>query len=167
MGRRFEPEIALTLLPGSDSFTRMSTHLKSRLRSDLVTARKARDRLRTVVMTTLLSDVRNREIALGDDLDDEGIQGVVAQAIKQRHAAAEQMRAGGRPELADKESAEAALLQEYLPPALSEAEVRDIVKKVVESGADQMGPVMGQIMPQIRGRFDGTEARRIVQEELG
>ena len=118
-------------------------------------------------MTTLLAEVRNREIALGDDLDDEGIREVVARAIKQRRDAAEQMRAGGRPELADKESAEAGLLQEYLPPALSEADVRDIVRKVVASGADHMGSVMGQIMPHIRGRFDGKQASRIVQEELG
>jgi len=157
----------LTLTLGSDSFIRMSEDLKSRLRSDLVIARKARDRGRTVVLTTLLSDVRNREIAVGDKLDDEGILGVVARAIKQRLAAAEQMLEGGRPELADKESAEAALLQDYLPPALSETDVRDMVKEVVATGTNQMGLVMGQIMPRIRGRFDGKEARRIVQEELG
>ena len=144
----------------------MSKDLKSRLRNDLVTARKARDRRRTVVLTTLLSEVRNREIAVGEELDDEGVVGVVARAIKQRRAAAEQMLEGGRPELADKESAEVALLQDYLPAALSEVDVRDMVREVIATGANQMGPVMGKIMPQIRGRFDGKEAGRIVREEL-
>ena len=120
-----------------------------------------------MVLTTLLSEVRNREIAVGEELDDEGVVGVVARAIKQRLAAAEQMLAGGRPELADKESAEAALLRDYLPPALSETDVRNMVREVVATGANQMGSVMGQIMPRLRGRFDGREAGRIVQEELG
>ena len=144
----------------------MSKDLKSRLRNDLVIARKARDRRRTVVLTTLLSEVRNREIAVREELDDEGVAGVVARAIKQRRAAAEQMLEAGRPELADKESAEVALLQDYLPAALSEVDVRDMVREVIATGANQMGPVMGKVMPQIRGRFDGKEAGRIVREEL-
>lgn len=119
-----------------------------------------------MVLTTLLSEVRNREIAVREELDDEGVAGVVARAIKQRRAAAEQMLEAGRPELADKESAEVALLQDYLPAALSEVDVRDMVREVIATGANQMGPVMGKVMPQIRGRFDGKEAGRIVREEL-
>ena len=61
-----------------DSFPAMSGDLKTRLRDDLVVVRKARNRLGTVVLTTLLSEVRNREIEVGEDLDDEGIQAVVA-----------------------------------------------------------------------------------------
>ena len=67
----------------------------------------------------------------------------------------------------DQEDAQSAVLQEYLPAGLSEDEVRAIVRKVIDSGVDQMGPLMGQVMPQIRGRFDGKEANRIVREELG
>ena len=65
-----------------------------------------------------------------------------------------------------KESEEAAILQVYLPPALSEADVQAIVREAIEAGATEMGAVMGQIMPKIRGRFDGKEANRIVREEL-
>ena len=157
---------ALTLPGLTGSFHPMSEDLKTRLREDLVVVRKARNRLSTVVLTTLLSEVRNREIEVGEELDDEGIQAVVAKAIKQRRDAAEQMKDAGRSELADKESDEAAILQAYLPPALSESDVQAIVREAIDSGATDMGAVMGRIMPKIRGRFDGKEANRIVREEL-
>ena len=144
----------------------MAEDLKARLRSDLVVVRKARNRLGTVVLTTLLSEVRNREIEVGEDLDDEGIQVIVVKAIKQRRDAAEQMLEAGRPELAEKETEEATLLQVYLPPALSEDEVQALVREAIDSGATEMGAVMSRIMPEIRGRFDGKEANRIVREVL-
>ena len=144
----------------------MAEDLKARLRSDLVVVRKARNRLGTVVLTTLLSEVRNREIEVGEDLDDEGIQVIVVKAIKQRRDAAEQMLEAGRPELAEKETEEASLLQVYLPPALSEGEVQALVQEAIDSGATEMGAVMSRIMPEIRGRFDGKEANRIVREAL-
>ncbi len=145
----------------------MSDHLKDRLRSDLIDARKSRDKLRTVLLSTVLSDVRNREIDTGSDLDSEGVQEVVSRAIKQRRDAEEQMEAGGRSDLAEKEAAEAEILQVYLPPPMAEEDVRALVRQAVQDGADAMGPLMGRIMPQIRGRFDGKEANRIVREELG
>lgn len=145
----------------------MSDHLKDRLRSDLIDARKSRDKLRTVLLSTVLSDVRNREIDTGSDLDSEGVQEVVSRAIKQRRDAEEQMEAGGRTDLAEKEAAEAEILKVYLPPPMTEEEVRALVRQALQDGADEMGPLMGRVMPQIRGRFDGKEANRIVREELG
>lgn len=145
----------------------MSDHLKDRLRSDLIDARKSRDKLRTVLLSTVLSDVHNREIDTGSDLDSEGVQDVVSRAIKQRRDAEEQMVAGGRSDLAEKEAAEAEILRVYLPPPMTEEDVRALVRQAVQDGADAMGPLMGRIMPQIRGRFDGKEANRIVREELG
>ena len=158
--------IALTLSGPTGSFPPMSEDLKTRLRSDLIVARKARNRMGTVVLTTLLSEVRNREIEVGGVLDDEGVQAVVAKGIKQRRDAARLMLDGGRPELAEKESEEASILQVYLPPALSESEVRDLVQEAIAAGATEMGAVMGRIMPKIRGRFEGKEANRLVREEL-
>ena len=145
----------------------MSDDLKDRLRSDLVEARKSRDKFRTVLLSTLLSDVRNREIDGRSELDSEGVQEVVSRAIKQRRDAAEQMEAGGRADLAEKETAEAEILKVYLPPPMTEDDVRVLVRQAVQDGAEEMGPLMGRIMPQIRGRFDGKEANRIVREELG
>jgi uncharacterized protein YqeY len=130
------------------------------------TARKSRDKLRVLVLSTVLSELRNKEIELGVELDDESVVQVISKGIKQRKDASEQMRSADRGELADKEDAQSAILNEYLPEGMSENEVRAVIRTIIESGVDQMGPLMGQVMPRIRGRFDGTEANRIVREEL-
>ena len=144
----------------------MSTDLKSRLKADLITARKGRDKLRTLVISTMLSDVRNMEIDQRVDVDDDGVIQVLSRGIKQRKDASEQMRAAGRDELADVEDEQAAVLKGYLPEGLSEDEVRAIVRQAIADGVDEMGPLMGRVMPQIKGRFDGNDANRIVREEL-
>jgi uncharacterized protein len=145
----------------------MADALKARIRSDLNDARRQKDRLRTTVLTSTLSEVRNKEIELGREAEDKDVIAVVAKAIKQRKESSEQMRSAGRPELADKEDREASLLESYMPAGLSEAEVRAAVQEAMAGGADNMGAVMGAIMPRIQGRFDGREANRIVREELG
>jgi uncharacterized protein len=150
-----------------DARTEVEMALKERLREDLNQARRGKDRLRTTVLTTTLSEVRNREIELGREAADEDVIGVVGKAIKQRRESADQMRSAGRTELADKEEREAELLQAYMPESMSEAAVRDLVREAIASGASDMGAVMGAIMPRIKGRFDGREANRIVREELG
>jgi uncharacterized protein len=141
--------------------------LKSRLQGDLTVSRKSRDKLRTRVLSTVLSDLKNREIAAKAELDDAAVQEVVSRAIKQRKDAAEQMRGGGREDLAAGEEAEVALLVDYLPPQLSEEDVRTMIRDAVSGGADNMGAVMGRVMPQLKGCFDGKEANRLVREELG
>lgn len=145
----------------------MGNGLKDRLRTELNEARRSKDRLRTAVLTMTLSEVRNREIELGRDATDDDVIAVVSRAIKQRREAADQMRNAGRAELAEKEEKEAELLDAYTPAALSEAEVRAMVREAVAGGADSIGAVMGALMPRIRGRFDGKEANRIAREELG
>ena len=144
----------------------MSTELKKRLQDDLVRARKSRDRFGTLLLSTVLSEIRNREIEIGADAGDEEVRSVLTKAVKKRREAAEQMQAGARPELAEKEDREASALAEYLPPPLTEADVRALVLEAVAGGATGMGPVMGRVMPQITGRFDGKEANRIVREAL-
>lgn len=141
--------------------------LKERLRADLNSARKDRDRFRTTLLTTFLSEVRNREIELGAEATDADIQALLTTQIKRRREAAEQMRAGNREELAAKEDQEAALLQSYLPPQLAEKEVREMVREAVAGGAGDLGSVMKAVMPRVKGRFEGKELNRIVREELG
>jgi uncharacterized protein YqeY len=141
--------------------------LTERLRADLNSARRERDKLRTLVLGTTLSEVKNRQIELGREPTDEDVTEVVARAIKKRREAAEQIRAVGRTDLADKEEREAELLMPYMPEQLSEAEVRGMVKEAMAGGADSVGAVMGAIMPRVKGRFDGRETNRIVREELG
>lgn len=141
--------------------------LKEKIRDDLNAARKERDKFRTTLLTTTISEIRNREIDAQKELTDSETVDVIQKAIKRRKEAAEQMRAGNRPELAEKEDSEAELLSIYLPPQLSGEEVRSLVREAIAAGATNMGEVMGRIAPRIKGVFDGKEANRIVKEELG
>ena len=119
------------------------------------------------MLTTFLSEIRNREIELGREASDEDVQPLLVTAIKRRREAAEQMRAGGREELATKEEQEGAMLQAYLPPQLTEDEVRSLVRDAIAGGAKDLGSVMKAVMPRAKGKFDGKELNRIVRESLG
>lgn len=145
----------------------METSLKETLRADLNAARRARDKVRTLVLSTTLAELRNREIETGSALDDEGVRSVLVRAIKQRQDAAAQMIRGGRRELADREAEQEQVLRGYMPPDLSAEDVRAMVREIVDGGASHIGAVMSALMPQIRGRFDGRTASAIVREELG
>jgi len=160
------PTIFLTRLLEPYGRNLLNEDLKARIQADLITVRKQRDKLRTLVLSTVLSEVKNKEIALREELDGPGVQQVVAKAIKQRRDAASQMRDGGRADLAEKEEAEVEILKPYLPPEIDDDTVRAWVQEIVAGGVSQMGAVMGQLMPKIRGRFDGTKANQIVKEEL-
>lgn len=145
----------------------MNSSLKDTLRTDLNDARRARDRVRTLVLSTTLAELRNREIETGRPLDDDGVRSVLARAIKQRRDAAEQMTRGGRSDLAAREEQQEEVLRSYMPPGLSEDDVRTMVREILAGGAGHIGAVMSALMPQIRGRFDGKAASAIVREELG
>jgi uncharacterized protein YqeY len=144
----------------------VGTSLQQDIRSALDQARRERDKLRTVVLSSTLSEVRNREIEIQKPADDETVREVLARGMKQRKEAAEQMRGAGREELALKEESESAILAGFLPPQLDQAEVRALVREILATGASGVGPVMAKLAPQIKGRFDGKEANRIVKEEV-
>lgn len=144
----------------------MESDLRRQLKEALDHARRARDRLRTVVLSTALSDVRNREIELGREASDEDVREVLSRGVKQRREAADQMRRGGREDRAAEEDTEARILGEFLPAPLAEETVRVMVREIIEDGASDVGQVMGRLMPRVKGRFDGREANRIVREEL-
>ncbi|MEJ2216607.1 MAG: GatB/YqeY domain-containing protein [Gemmatimonadota bacterium] len=145
----------------------MAEALKDRLRADLNAARRDRDKLRTTVLTTTLSEVRNYEIDKGRDAADEDVIQVLTRAIKQRKESADQARAVGRPDVADREAHEAELLQAYMPEQMDEDEVRALIEEAIGAGANNIGAVMGRIMPKLKGRFDGKEANRLAREALG
>jgi uncharacterized protein len=140
--------------------------LKETIREELNAARKERDKFRTVLFTSTLSEIKYKEVELGRDANDAEVIDVINRALKRRKEASEQMRAGNRADLADKEDQEAVLLSKYLPAQLSETEVRGFVREAIAGGANNMGAVMGKIMPKLKGAFDGKEANRIVKEEL-
>jgi uncharacterized protein len=145
----------------------MATGLKEQLRDDLNVARRERDKLRTLVLGTTLSELKNREIELRREVTDEDVLDILTKSIKQRREAAEQIRAGGRAEMAEREEQEAVMLQAYLPPPLTEEEVRAIIGEIIAAGATAVGAVMGQLVPRIKGRYDSRDANRIVREVLG
>lgn len=142
------------------------TPLKEQVRADLNTARRERDKLRTMVLTTFLAEVRNREIEIAGEVGDEEVQALITSAVKRRREAAEQMRRGGREELAAKEDQEAVILQTYLPPQLGEDEVRAMVREAISAGSGDLGAVMKAVSPRVKGRFEGRELNRIAREEL-
>lgn len=127
-------------------------------------ARRQSDRGRARLFSTILADIRNREIEVGHELEDPEVIEVLAKAIKLRGEAADQM--GSRPELAAKEREEADILKAYMPPQLSEDEIRAIIVEAIEAGAANMGALMGRVMPQVKGRAEGREVNRIAGEEL-
>jgi uncharacterized protein len=141
--------------------------LRDKIREDLNAARRERDKFRTMLLTTTISEIKNKEIDAQKELADAEVVDVIQKSIKRRKEAAEQMRAGNRPELAEKEELEAQQLAAYLPPQLTEEDVRALVREAISAGAANMGAVMGKIAPRIKGVFDGKEANRIVKEELG
>jgi uncharacterized protein YqeY len=148
--------------------------LKDRLRSDLTASIKARDELRSSTIRMVLSAITNAEVAGKEarELSDDDVIGVLSTEAKKRREAATAFADAGRPELADKESAEAAVIAEYLPEQLSAEEIADLVTSaLVQTGAAgegmrAMGRVMGVLTPQVRGRADGGAVAAEVRRQL-
>lgn len=130
------------------------------------TARKAQDKDRTLVLGTILANLKNREIDLRRPATDDEVIEVLRKGIKIRREAIEQYTAGGRTDLADAEQAQIAVLEEFLPPAVDPEEIRAAVREVIAGGAKDLGKVMGQIVPRYKGRADGKLINQIVREEL-
>lgn len=140
--------------------------LQERLQADLATARKARDKAGTLLLGTVLSDIKNRRIELGRELTDEDVRDVLRRAVKRRRESVEAFERAGRQELADNESAEITRLSTYLPANVSDDEIRDAARAAVAGGASSIGAVMGVLMPRFRGRAEGATINRIAREEL-
>lgn len=129
-------------------------------------ARKAQDKDRTLVLGTILANLKNREIDLRRPATDEEVVEVLRKGIKIRREAVEQYQAGGRTDLAEAEQKQIAVLEEFLPPAVDPEEIRAAVREVIAGGAKDLGKVMGQIVPRYKGRADGKLINQIVREEL-
>ena len=140
--------------------------LTESLQAALATSRKAQDKDRTLLLGTLLAAVKNRQIESRRDLTDDEVIDVLRKGIKMRTDAAEQYDKGHRPELAEKERAEVAIIEGFLPPPPDPEEIRVAVRRVIAAGATDLGRVMGQVMPQFKGQVDGRVINRIVREEL-
>ncbi|WP_110208534.1 GatB/YqeY domain-containing protein [Nocardioides daejeonensis] len=148
--------------------------LKDRLRTDLTTAIKARDEIRSSTLRMLLTAVTNAEVAGKEqrELSDDELIGILSTEAKKRREAATAFDEGGRPEKADQERAELVVITDYLPQQLSEQEVTDIVTAAIAStgaageGMKAMGKVMGVVQPQVKGRADGSFVAAEVRRQL-
>ena len=144
--------------------------LKEKLNDDLKQAMRERDVVRRSTIRLLLSAVRYEEIARRRDLDDDGVTQVLTKQVQQRRDSIEAYDKGGRQDLADKERAELDIITRYLPEPLSADEIANIVAQTIAdvgaSGPQDMGKVMGRIMPQVRGRADGRQVSALVNQTL-
>lgn len=145
-----------------------STTLKQTIQDDMKTAMKAHDARRLGVIRLLMAAIKQREVDERIVLDDAQILAVIDKMLKQRQDSVNQFQQAGRTDLVDQENFEIGVLQHYLPPALSDSEVDDLIKQAIaSSGATSMkdmGAVMAQLKPQLQGRADmGKVSQRIKQ----
>jgi uncharacterized protein YqeY len=149
--------------------------LKERVRRDLTAAMKSRDELRASTLRMTLTAIRNAEVA-GDtqrELSDDEVTAIIGSEAKKRREAAQAFADAERPELATKETAEAAILMDYLPEQLDAAAIEQIVGGAIEElgvagdGMRAMGRVMGAIRPKVKDRADGGAVAAEVKRQLG
>lgn len=144
--------------------------LKAQLTEDLKSALRSGDKLRTSVIRLLTALIKNREVDKRGPLTDAEVIQAVSASCKQRQEAIEQYRQGGRQDLVDKETAELAILQSYLPTALSPDELQTLVQEAIRdsqaASPREMGKVMALLMPKVTGRADGKVVSALVREML-
>lgn len=140
--------------------------LADALQAALNAARKAQNKDRVLVLSTILAALKNRQIELRRPATDEEIIEVFRKGIKLRREAAEQYTAAGRTDRADNEEAQIRVLEEFLPPAVDPEEIRTAVRAAISGGAKDIGKVMGQVLPAFKGRAEGRVINQIVREEL-
>lgn len=137
-----------------------------RLQTDQANARRAQDKDLVLVLGMLISEVKNREIELRRDITDDDVLDVVRKAIKRRKESVAVYEKAERADLASKEQAEATALERYLPPQVHSDELRAAVVAAVAGGAANVGAVMATVMPQFKGRADGSTINALAREVL-
>ena len=144
--------------------------LKDQLMADMKEAMKAHDKDRLAVIRMVRGAVRQQEIDGKKELEDSDVIAVISKEVKMRRDSIEEFNKGSRQDLVEKTQAEIDILMPYLPAQLSEDEVRELVKAAVEAtGAktqQDMGKVMGKLMPKVKGCADGKMVNNIVRSML-
>jgi hypothetical protein len=146
------------------------SNLKDRLMEDMKKAMKEKNKERLSVIRMTRSEIKNKEIAEGKELNDKEITAVIAKQVKQIKDSMSDFEKSGKKEVIDKLYREIDILEEYLPEQMTEKEIEELVEKVIEeTGAENMsdmGKVMGAIIPKTKGRADGSLVSKKVQEKL-
>jgi len=144
--------------------------LRDRIEAAMRDSMRARDQQRTETLRMVMAAAHNRRIALGRELTDEEVIEVLTRQVKQRRESIEMYVAAGRDDRAQLERAEAAILAEFLPAQMDEAEIEDLARAAIaETGASspaEMGRVMGRLSPQTKGRADGKAVSEVVRRLL-
>lgn len=148
--------------------------LKTQLDNDLKTALLGGDRFRADVLRGLKAVILNEEVAQGkrdQGLDDATIEQLIAKEVKKRLDSVQQYTAAARPELAESEQAEAAVLETYLPEQLSDADVQKVIDEIIAmlgaAGPQAMGQVIGAVKAKLGNTADGATIARLVKLSLG
>lgn len=142
----------------------MPMSLSEQLNEAMKAAMKARDSLRLNAIRMIRTAIKNREIEERHELGDEAVIGVLSTLVKQRKESAQVYREGGRPELAEKEEQELAIIQEFLPAQLGEAELRAIIEAAVNGAGATSPKDMGKVMKVVTGKTLGRADGRLVSE---
>jgi uncharacterized protein YqeY len=145
--------------------------LKQRIISDMTSAMKAQDATRTSTLRMIKAAIMNREKEGGGELTDEDVQKLLRSQVKQRRDSVEQYQKGNRQDLADKEQAEIAIIEDYLPQAASQEEIdQAVTAAIAETGASsmkEMGAVMKAVMARLAGKnADGKMVSETVKAKL-
>ena len=144
--------------------------LRERLEDEIHQAMRDRAKVRLTALRFLKSEVQHVEKTQGKTLDDSALVEVVVKQVNDRRESIRMFQQGNRTDLVEKESVELAILEEYLPPQLGQDELTQLVRDAIsEAGATSSrdkGRVMGRLMPQVRGRADGTVVNELVTQLL-
>lgn len=149
----------------------MESTLKHRLQEDMKAAMRAKDSQRLGIIRLINAAIKQREVDERIALDDEQVIVVLSKMIKQRNDSIDQYGKAGRQDLVEKEAYEIRVIEEYLPPALSDEELAGLIEQAVaQTGAQSvkdMGKVMGVLKPQIQGRADMAAVGARIKARLG
>jgi hypothetical protein len=145
--------------------------LKERLSADFKEALKTKDAIRKNAVNMARAAIKQYEVDHREELDDEGVQEVIAKQVKMRKDALADFEKAGRTDLLDVYKAEIDILQSYLPKQLSEDEVRAIVTKAMEEAGiapekKNMGMIMKTVMPLVKGKADGGIVKKVVDSMI-
>ena len=146
--------------------------LRDKVNGDIATAMKAKDAARLSALRMMKAAITNKGVEKGHDLEDGEVLQVIASLVKQRRDSIEQFAKAGRTDLVDKETAEIAVLEEYLPPAASadeiDAAVAAAIAETAATSPKDMGKVMKAVMPKLAGKHaDGKTVNEAVRRKLG
>jgi len=138
--------------------------------ADLKTAMKEKDKLRKDVITMVRASVKQKEVDERVELEDADIENIISKQLKEKKASIEEFKKGNREDLVEKTNDEIEILLEYLPEQLSDEELKEIIKKVIDenniTSMKDIGLLMKNVMPLVKGKADGKQVNVIAKELL-